>query len=558
MKYKLLLLPLTIVLILSLMITPAFASGGIDESVDTLNKYYKYSTSEDFEDYYSIISSMGYSEMEFIERQAATMSIWEAFDTISYSLSGIVVDIQDEVALLTYSVDSKVQDPNGQQISFTREMAAIMFWEETEWKIWQVMPRASFELKMSLVSMELDVKAEEEKLNYDEPGFFEKIGNFFSREVDQDIYGKKDAECGNTICEEGEGIYDCFVDCQNFELCDFDILKLNQLEDINLNDEKEIPKFMRKFVKDNLTIEIYFTDSELSWYVTIKDGVIDFLEPKISMDEFCYLGTCIESKSYVQIDSPKELDYIVSMTSCTYQQLVDEEIIIVDAYNLGLVDIKGGKLGSKVIVGFGGFLFKAYNWITGESKVDKKEVKEVEINPYQPIFTDDENNNNIPTITEINKTNKKNNSKTESAKDADEYFETFSVEHCELIVEGEYVFLGKSSRGPIELYMGTGGSTAKCNVNSKLDGEMYIYVKVADDGKHADGKRDVDFTINGKAIHYNHKSVNYVTETDYWGWEYLGTANINQGMNTIEIVKTRTTSAAFVMSEFSFRTEKIS
>jgi|GEM_PF-6663921 len=116
-----------------------------------------------------------------------------------------------------------------------------------------------------------------------------------------------------------------------------------------------------------------------------------------------------------------------------------------------------------------------------------------------------------------------------------------------------YSFIGPTSRGPGELYLGDKGTTARYSFKSGYSGKVHIYLRVSDDGLHPDGARSVDFALNGKELKYPHKSIAYYP----WGMEYLGEGELVKGENSLSIAKPAQTSAAFTLDKMLFSEKKI-
>ena len=200
---------------------------------------------------------------------------------------------------------------------------------------------------------------------------------------------------------------------------------------------------------------------------------------------------------------PDDIDFTVTMDSCTLQRLTQGASPQVE-YEEGNIKFKGEGLGSSLKVVLGKVIFKIYSW-----------------------FSD------TPT------------------------FELWiEAETGELKSTGKYSFIGPTSRGPGELYLGDKNSFAKYKFNLEENKMIYLYARVNDDGLHKDGSRSVKFDIDGLSVDYEHKSRNYVINGDFWGWVYIGEFDLSSGEHTLTVNKSIQTSAAFIVDKFAFFDEK--
>ncbi len=120
-----------------------------------------------------------------------------------------------------------------------------------------------------------------------------------------------------------------------------------------------------------------------------------------------------------------------------------------------------------------------------------------------------------------------------------------------------YSFIGPTSRGPGELYLGDKGAKVNYSFTSGYSGKVHIYLRVSDDGLHPDGARSADFILNGQEIKYSHKSRNYISPGNYWGMEYLGAGELAKGKNSLSITKPAQTSAAFTLDKILFSEKEL-
>ncbi|MEA3430741.1 MAG: hypothetical protein U9R08_05690 [Nanoarchaeota archaeon] len=196
-------------LIFLMLVSSALADDKADV-LDVIGTYYSASASEDFNLYYSVISEEGYSSTKLEEKKANTKIIWQNYDTLSYALSDIIINVQDDIATAEYDIEATISHISGESTSYKSKMTAILF-DEGNWKVWAVMSKANFDLKMHMYSFNLDETCLEDcDIEDEEPGFFAKIKNFFSGLVNKVIRG---GTCGNKVCDSGETSETCERDC---------------------------------------------------------------------------------------------------------------------------------------------------------------------------------------------------------------------------------------------------------------------------------------------------------------------------------------------------------
>lgn len=212
----------------------------------------------------------------------------------------------------------------------------------------------------------------------------------------------------------------------------------------------------------------------------------------IDDEEFFYSAANNKVYSTRQTD----YDYLVISDACTIQKIFDGANPK-DEYDKGNIKIEGKGLSENIKIGIASILNKIYNFF---------------VRPHFELWIEGEEG--------------------------------------ELLNAGRYSFIAPTGRGPGELYLADKDAMAVYEFESKYSGPANIYIRVSDDAKHRDGSRSVNFLINGEKIPYNHRSANYITENNFWGWETVGIGNFIKGKNTIFITKPEQTSAAFTMDKF--------
>jgi hypothetical protein len=517
----LLLISLFLIFILSLsQLTFAKELNDEEEITLTLNDYYSSYMKEDLESYYKTISTT-YKTEKLLEKREITQYIWAEFDTIAYSIKNIVINKRNDISIVEYFLSSKVQDSKGEVVMSERDMIAIFFKENNIWKIWATMPKVTFDARMAAYGQELDLTCKEEcNLEYSEDNLWNKITGIFTSKEKIEYYEEKEGICGNKICENNETTYICPSDCFELTFCQYDVMKFKELENISMQD---LPS-LGEFLINNKNIKLIEDDQGIQgmiWYFTIKDGKIDFLEPQITYEEFCIADSCRQIRFFggdFALDNNK-IDYTITMSSCTASQLVDNSDLFMDLYNTGKIKISGVGFFDKTKVFISTTLLKIINLFNGDDDDEEETDKPVELVQKEDSFI-------------------------------------YEVENCELFNPGQYSFIGKTSRGLGELYLGTGSSYAECKFVSQNEGKYYTYLYISDDALHVSGARDAEIYVNGIKYDYKHISRNTITQESAWGYDYLAEIEIKEGENTLKIVKPRQTSAAFVLDKIEFTTKR--
>lgn len=206
------------------------------------------------------------------------------------------------------------------------------------------------------------------------------------------------------------------------------------------------------------------------------------------------------------VSASEDVDFSVTTDSCTLQR-IDEGSNPQVEYDDGNIKIKGEKFGSKIKSGIAKLIFDIYSWFA----------------PSTP-------------------------------------FELWiEAETGTLNQEYKYSFIGPTSRGPGELYLGAKDSFARYEFESDYEGTVNLYLRINDDGLHPSGSRNAILTLNDDSVlKYNQVSKNTQTSDSAWAWEYVGTVTLKKGKNTLVISKPEQTSAAFVLDKFVFSEEKLS
>ncbi len=454
----------------------------------TLNSYYKYFAEKNLNEYLSlkIINQSNLKEIKELTKEE-----WKSITILSYSLSNIDIDIYRNTAIIDYKLSMKIGYDN-KIVMLDENMEAVMIKENQQWKILVIGQRNIVE--NALIKINLD------SINKTNRSFTNSINNFNDSKNKKEMRDDK-SSCGDGICELGEN---CQKDCKQLEFqqkcgdgicekgenCRYDC---NNLTHINLKENQKSSCKYEKAVSN-------FTE------IDIKNLKL----PKWVMEKFIY-GTGIELKVgnetyFFKVDkgkvkkestlNNKDVEYIISVSACTLSSLISGDLSFNEAYNNGLIKIKGNTFKGSIKTFFANLALRVMNIFHPSPKSVYQEGEAVTIQNPQ-----------------------------------------------------KYSFTGNIA-GVNSLYLGNTNSIAVYNtLQIPFRGKAYVYIKTFDDGKHRDGSRNVKFIFNqnsnSKELVYHHKSKN-----TGWKWLYLGEVNLNKGRVNVNVVKLAQTNAAFVMDKF--------
>ncbi|MFH0804718.1 MAG: hypothetical protein V1916_00820 [Patescibacteria group bacterium] len=113
--------------------------------------------------------------------------------------------------------------------------------------------------------------------------------------------------------------------------------------------------------------------------------------------------------------------------------------------------------------------------------------------------------------------------------------------------QGSDSYVRTTSRGG-EASLAEGGATVTFRYVQMMKAGTYtMWVRLADDGQHRSGARNVAVSVNGAVVlRYHHVSEN----TNGWKWYSLGDVSLNVGRNSVAFEKDESTGAPFVMDAF--------
>jgi len=224
---------------------------------------------------------------------------------------------------------------------------------------------------------------------------------------------------------------------------------------------------------------------------------------KVSIDgdsyEFYYL---FKDNVLTPVSATPDIDYLVTTDSCTLQRISDGSNPM-DEYDRGKIKLSGASFRSKLVTSFVKIMIEVYSWFV----------------PDEPFTL------------------------------------WIEAETGTLSDAGKYSFIGPTSRGPGELYLGTKGSFATYEFESDFEGDVHLSLMITDDGLHSDGSRDAVFNLNGNSLRYTSVSQNTSSGDSVWKWVDLGIVHLNKGLNTLIVSKPEQTSAAFILDKFVFSEE---
>ena len=340
---------LTTFVLIPLLLHPVSATSFQDEQdsiINVLKVYYTASTHEILEEYYSVMSSEGFSEEDILERKEQTKALWEEFDTLDYSLESIIPTVEGNTAHVYYTLSATISDTSGEEMSFTREMVAILFKEKGDWKVWAIMPRASYQLRMSTYGEELGIETNEAP----EPKKTGNIEDFFDGlmgRTDDPLSQPLNSKCGNKICEDGETTSSCSEDCPKIGLCSYGVEKIQDLDGTDLKKtSSNIPDFAKKIILgDGTAIVLALPDEGNEYYFTIHENILH-TEDKLT----------------------GEADYVLQTSSCTLKDLLDKNIDIASAYRNKDISIKGKGIGPSLKTGTISLFLKVQSWFKKKEK----------------------------------------------------------------------------------------------------------------------------------------------------------------------------------------------
>lgn len=276
------------------------------------------------------------------------------------------------------------------------------------------------------------------------------------------------------------------------------------MHDTNLNN-------LTKQINDN-EIDVCGIDIDLSLggegYSLEDSSVVDLL---LGNDKLVRVKIGTNSELYYHyidgylkfLQSAENVDFTIILDTCTLQRMVEGANPQLE-YENGNIQINGEKIGPKLKVILGKVFFKIYSWFAEEPSLEL----------------------------------------------------WIEAETGELENPGKYSFVGSTSRGPGELYLGTKDSFVKYSFTLNDLKTIYLYARVNDDGLHKDGARSVLFDIDGVKKTYEHKSINYVVDGYIWGWVFIGEYDLSGGKHEMIITKPAQTSAAFIADKFVLFEEK--
>ncbi len=408
---------------------------------------------------------------------------WESMDVLYYKLSRLELDVYKNIALADYYLDMRLGI--GENIvSFEEPMRAIMVFKDGQWKILVVNQKKLMDETLSRLRIE---------------SFREEKNLSAKEDVDPILDDDPEKEqkvlpgpCGDGVCELGESCYmDCSMYrsscgdgvCEEGEDCFYDCGEPKKIDLTSSGSCDYDDSFEELTNIDLRSAEIP------SW---IMKSLTNDLMIRLSVDNKNYFFR-VENGSIRPLPVSEDYNYQVTTDSCTLASIETGSITFQEAYDSKKIVIEGNDFNSK-----------AKSFITN---LFLKILSLFQDKPMKIII------------------------EGESGK---------------LVNPGRFSFVGPTSRGPGELYLGEGDSKAIYHFNSSIRGQAYVYIRTSDDGKHEDGSRDAEFLFEGFKLDYKHKSHD-VANT--WEWEYLGNLNLSKGPITLTITKPKQTSAAFILDK---------
>lgn len=159
MKAKWLVLLLVPLIAISFSGEAAYAAPA-DDALSSLYQYYEICSNEDIEAYMDIMDFSDGEEFaeDYIENtRDLALTVWSAYDILSYELSNIEVSVDEEVeyALISYHIYQELRGADSEGIikTVTMDMDYVALMHNIDgWKVVYLMPRVTFEENMQNMS----------------------------------------------------------------------------------------------------------------------------------------------------------------------------------------------------------------------------------------------------------------------------------------------------------------------------------------------------------------------------------------------------------------------
>ncbi len=424
-----------------------------------------------------------------------TQKQFDEMDILSYSLSNVKAETYKNAAIIEYFLDMKIGYEQG-TLLVDEEMKAILIKTDSRWKIFMVAEKEIIDRMMLQVNLEKGLQTYEIEQEATEPKP-EPITN----------------GCGDNICDIGEScIADCGFEpwtktcgngiCEENEDCAYDC---NNLETIDFRTGTQNTYKCKLIFNINEIDNKNLNDYNINVPSWLKDQVLTDKKIKLKLDSKEY-NFKIENDTISILENLEDYDYLITTDSCTINSIINQDLTFDEAYNQEKITLETKGASNTIKTWIGKLFYSIYS-----------------------LF----NPSPVKIIIEAEDGTLKN--------------------------PGRYSFIGATSRGPGELYLGTGGSYAEYEINNTIDGTAYIYFMFSDDAKHRDGTRDANFYFNNQKLEFKHKSINTldIPSGKYWDRVYLGEIELKKGPLKIKIEKPKQTSAAFVMDKMIISDTKL-
>lgn len=314
--------------------------------LSTLNSYYLFSSQENIEEYYDVISLVGFSQKDILGRKENTLAIWDEYDTLSYSLQSVIPTVETDLANVYYSLTATIRDSFDEEITVTRDMVAIIFKENGFWKVWATMPRSSYDLRMATYGEELGLQSNQPVEPKSKSGFQNFKEKLFGEKIDL-LSQPVAALCGNNLCEDGETTKTCNKDCPKIGICLYDEEIIFDLDGLNFQGSSlsDIPPLARNLIaRDGLKVEIKIFDVDKDYNFIINDEILNF-----------------------ENDSTEKPDFIIKMSSCLLKNLFDGTEDILSAYENKEIVIESTGFGNSVKKGLLSAFVNVRSWFNKDN-----------------------------------------------------------------------------------------------------------------------------------------------------------------------------------------------
>ena len=123
---------------------------------ETLEKYYSSSSSENLDDFLSVLDTSSLSQTEIAEQKGFLQSVWDQVDNQEYSIadSRIVITEDGKTALVNYIINFSYEGPEGKTSVKDAQYVALLLKDSGDWKVAYAIPLENYlNLRNNMVSL---------------------------------------------------------------------------------------------------------------------------------------------------------------------------------------------------------------------------------------------------------------------------------------------------------------------------------------------------------------------------------------------------------------------